>query len=316
MSNKSLFFISLVGGLIVVGGAFWWLDPNRGIQPIQKQPLSVSVEIPLPKTVETQVASLVDNENKELSAPTPTIAVSEAAIPSVTQDMSDVAASDTPSASTSEAVVEDPQVVQDKEKLDKHYAEFAYIEYSGLFSTKKMATFHNNLNGEKEKVLEGGVIHGLQLDTVAEDHVMLSYGKSGSIRKPRVDFDVKNDPNETLSEADKKARMLRYQELFGNRFRIAAKEADPEGKERTLRLPSDAEQQKAQQKYRETYGLLFERMSKGDPTIDFRDVPNSDLNFDEAIKRYFETNWPGQVEVSTEGEASSTTTPAGGTSEK
>ncbi len=290
------------------------MDPYRGVQPLQREPLSIPVEIPLPKTLETQIASLVENESNALAAPTPTVAVAEVVLPTLTPVAPDagVNGSSIPSASDT---MEDPQVTYDKEVLDRRYAEFAYIEF-GWLSTKKMATFHNNLNGEKEKALEGGNIHGLRLEAVEEDHVLLSYGQSGSIRKPRVEFDIKNDPDAVLTEEEQKARALRYQELFGNRFRIAAKDADPKGQARPLRLPSADEEKEAQQKYFETYGLLFKRMSEGDPTIELRDVPNPELNFDETVKQYFETHWPGQVEVTTEEESSSSNTTNDGSSEK
>jgi hypothetical protein len=307
MSTKGTFLLALVCGLVMAGGFLWLFDPTKGVQPLQQQPLSLTVEVPLPKTLETQIASLVENQNNELVAPTPTIAVSQAVIPTATPM---TPAEPVPSAS--ETIV-DPQVVLDKKTLDKRYAEFAYIEF-GWLSTKKMATFHNNSTGEKEKTLEGGDIHGLRLEAVEQDHVLLSYGKSGAIRKPRVEFDIKNEPGKVLTEEEQAARALRYQELFGNRFMIAAQEADPTGQAKPPRLPSPAEEQEARQKYRETYGLLFQRMSQGDPTIDLRDVPNPDLNFDETVKRYFETNWPGQVEVTTEEESPSGTTTNSGTS--
>lgn len=302
MSTKTVFFLALLLGLIGAGSFLWLLDPLGGVLPLQKEPLSIRVEVPLPKTLETQIASLVENENQALAQPTPTIAVAEV-IP--TTSTLELTGGDVPSPPilSASATTEDPQTLLDKAELARRGAEFAYIEF-GWLSTKKMATFHNNLTGEKEKTLEGGFVHGLRLDVVEEDHVLLSYGKSGSIRKPRVEFDIRNVPNADLTDEEQKARTLRYQELFGNRFRIAAQEADPTGQSKTLRLPSPAEEKEAQQKYIETYGLLFKRMSEGDATIDLRDVPNPELNFDETIKKYFETHWPGQVEVSTDEEAS------------
>lgn len=302
MSTKIVFFLALFIGLIAAGSFLWLLDPLRGVLPLQKEPLSIRVEVPLPKTLETQIASLVENENQALVPPTPTAAVA-AVIPATTSiEVTEGDESASPVLSASEST-EDPQTLVDRALLDRRYAEFAYIEF-GWLSTRKMATFHNNLTGEKEKTLEGGFIHGLRLDAVEEDHVLLSYGKSGPIRKPRIEFDIRNDPGAVLTAEDQKARALRYQELFGNRFRIAAQDENPTGQVSTLRMPSPAEEKEAQQKYIETYGLLFKRMSEGDPTIDLRDVPNPELNFDETVRKYFETHWPGQVEVTTEEEAS------------
>lgn len=310
MSTKVIFVVTLVGGLLVAGTALWLLDPMGGIQSIPPQSLSIPVEIPIPKTVETQIASLVEEENIQLAPPTPVPQVAEPPAPATPEEEVAVAPVEEPT----EPV--DPQVKQDKEYLSKHYSEFAYIEFAGYLSTRKMATFHNNLTREKEKVLEGGEIHGIHLDSVAEDHVMLSYGQSGSVRKPRVDLEVVNEPGKELTEEEQKARRLRYEELFGNRFKVAAEEANPAAKEKVLRLPSPAEEEQAKEKYRETYGRLFYQMSTGSPTVDMRDVPNGDLNLEDAVKKYFETHWPGQVEVSTEGGTSPEGDTSGGTSEK
>lgn len=300
---------ALVAGILVAGLALYALTRSGGnLEVIQREPIRMAVEIPLPGLLDEHVAALVDQENKGLDSPVSTPipeqsadAAIQQAVPSATAE-AEAEPESSPASAIAAIVVptDDAQAREDAAILQQKYAEIAYIEFGGL-SARKMATFFNTLNSEKEKALEGGSIHSLKIDQIENDYVLLSYGKAKPVKKPRVEFEVSNDPNTVLSQAEQKARAIRYQEMYGNRFLVAyQQENQGQPKNGTYHAPSAGEEASARENYMKTYGLLFQRMQAGDMTLDPREVPNPDLNFDEAIKKYFETYWPGQMDVTTE----------------
>jgi hypothetical protein len=288
-----LFILSFILTLSIVGGLYLWFYPPA-LQQVSSKPLTIPLQVPIPNVLEAQVATLLAEEAQRLVNPTPTPVVAVVAVTPATS------AVEITEATLTDEIPVDPAVTQDRKMLDKYYSEFAYVEYGGLFANKRMGIFHNNLNREQEKEIEGGTIHGLRLDGVEEQYVLLSYGKAGPVKKPRIDLNISNDPTVQLTEAEQQVRAVRYQELYGNLFRIASSEANGGVKPKPIKIPSPQEEQAARQHYMETYGVLFQKMQAGDPTMDPREIPNPDLNFDDTVKRYFETYWPGQVEYTTE----------------
>lgn len=304
MTNKGLVAALAAGALAAGLAVYMVLQSGGNLEQIPREPIRMAIEIPLPAMLEEHVSALVDQENKGLETPVGSSepaqsaeAAIQPAIPSSTlEEKVAQATADEPVAAVEIAAPTDADVLKDTSILQQKYAEIAYVEFGGL-AARKMATFYNTLNGEKEKALEGGNIHTLKIDQIENDFVLLSYGKAKPMRKPRVDLEVSNDPNTVLSEAEQKSRAIRYQELYGNRFLVAYQQENQGQPNRGFHAPSAGEEAAARENYMKTYGMLFQRMQAGDMKLDPREIPNPDLNFDETVHKYFETYWPGQVDV-------------------
>jgi hypothetical protein len=284
MSSKLLSILALVA-LILGAGVLLGKLAAPTIEAIPRQPLALKIQVPAPDLLGGQIDSLISGATLE---PATAAAVVQAASQPAPANGSLVTGSTV-------TAVSDPANKQDIDKLFRLASRFAYIQY-GEVSGKRIATFLDTQSNERKVATEGTNLNGLEIRQVAPEFVMLGYGKADPLQKPRVDLEVKNPEDRSLSPEEKEARMIRYRELWGNRYLAAAKESGVA----EVRLPTADEEKAAMERYKETYGELMRRLQSGKTDANPADFPDPSLNFDEAVRHYFDTHWPGQVEVSTE----------------
>jgi hypothetical protein len=285
--------------IVLIAGVGWYVRvKNSGpVKALPHAPLALSIPVPLPDMLGSQAASLIAEAEMGASAlPAPDHPPA--------QDPADVP-QEIPSAPLAREAVspEDLQRQKDEEALLDHCSQFAYIQFGGEVDGRSVALFIDTVNKEQKSVAEGSTIYSLHVDKVEPERVLLSYGKAEPMAKPRVDLEVKTTPDQELSEEERKARLVRYQELWGNRLQAASKQFMRETGKNPLRRPSAEEERKARREYMKTLAPFFRKVRAGDPTVDPRDVPILNEDIDENMRKYFESYALDQTECTTGAEA-------------
>lgn len=290
------------------------LRPHPTVAPFPRSGLTLPVSLPTGDFVSDRVEQLAREATRPLSPAVPVPEAVVAAPPVASATAESVAGPLTSPASETATNPEDipqpepppisstdeRQAARDKAFLEARNSEIAFVDLGGEISGKKIAMFHFIETKEKKTAIEGGEINSLKVVAVSDNSARLGYGLAEPISKPRIQLEIGDDPDKPLTEAEKQARLVRYQELWGNRFMAAARESGADVRASELDEPPSAEQEAARRKYWETYQEYFEKVRAQDPSVDPREIPRPDLDPDTAVKKYFETHWPDQIEVTTE----------------
>lgn len=272
-----------------------YIAGDRGIEPLPRKPIEIPITLPFPDLLARELNHIVaEVDTEKILAATTDAAFSSTVGGASTagEAASELVASDSPPV--------DSRLLADSLFLEERYSEFAYLGSAGSLSGKRLGTFHTIASGDRKTALEGGTIHMLHIDKIEEDHVVLSHGQAEPVKKPRITLEIDDRPESEISPEERQARETRYKELFGNRHLVEARRHARENGLPEVQAPTPEQEAEARKRYMETYAVFFQKLKAGDPTANPREFPIPDQKFEENVRRYFETNWPNQVEVTTD----------------
>lgn len=182
------------------------------------------------------------------------------------------------------------------EQLWQSYCQVAYLGVSGQVGAIKVGLFRDNLSGSTETVSEGRRYQGLEVLELNEEYALVTVGDAGPVRKPRVAWMLPPGvPDDELSEEEKLARAVRYQELFGNPSRAAYRQSIKRNEIFGIPLPDGYEAMRKSQVYQEEYGEFYRNARNRRSGEKNNHEPFEDT-LDEDVTRYFDQYWP-DVEV-------------------
>jgi len=156
--------------------------------------------------------------------------------------------------------------------LKAKLSRFAYIAY-GSIGGEGLATFLDTRTKKTFAARAGAFVHGLRIESVSRDSVLLVTSEGSRIRKPRVELEVENKPMAELTADEKEARLIRYNELWGNPARFADVEEEPESNRNETDREIQAEKETARRNYIENMKHYRRKLERNDSGVDSRDSP-------------------------------------------